>query len=121
MPAFFDKLSALYREFGPAAGSLYLADRLLQSVSPSMRIFVYELMVQPIQHTFSAGRSIEGQVRVAAARVFARLLVEPQSDAGESRVAHAIEPQSPGRYARRIHVAAIREVVARHAHPLRSR
>jgi hypothetical protein len=51
MAAFFDKLSALYREFGPAAGSLYLADRLLQSVSPSMRIFVYELMVQPIQHT----------------------------------------------------------------------
>jgi hypothetical protein len=45
------KLSALFREFGPVAGSLYLADRLLQSVSPSMRIFVYELMVQPIQHT----------------------------------------------------------------------
>jgi hypothetical protein len=47
----FGKLRALFREFGPVAGSLYLADRLLQRLSPDTRIFVYELMVQPIQHT----------------------------------------------------------------------
>jgi len=42
------RLSGPFREFGFAAGFLYVIDRLLQMVSPRLRLFVYELMVQPI-------------------------------------------------------------------------
>jgi hypothetical protein len=42
------RLVAPMKEFGPAAGSLYLLDRLLRSVSPRLGLYVYDLMVQPI-------------------------------------------------------------------------
>lgn len=37
-----------FREFGTIAGLLYLADRALSSLSPRLRVYAYELMVQPI-------------------------------------------------------------------------
>ena len=43
-----DRILAPFREFGPGAGALYLADRVLSALSPSTRVFVYEFMVQPI-------------------------------------------------------------------------
>ena len=49
------RLSAPFREFGPISGCLYVADRLLQRISPNTRIFVYELMVQPIRDTSYTG------------------------------------------------------------------
>jgi hypothetical protein len=49
------RLSAAFREFGAVAGGLYLTDRLLRGLSPSMRVFVYELMVQPIRDTSYSG------------------------------------------------------------------
>ena len=42
------KISGPFREFGPAAGLLYAIDRVLSSLSPRLRLYVYELMVQPI-------------------------------------------------------------------------
>jgi hypothetical protein len=36
------------REFGLAAGLLYIVDRVLSAISPRLRLQVYELMVQPI-------------------------------------------------------------------------
>jgi hypothetical protein len=40
--------SAPFREFGWGAGALYVLDRLLQALSPHLRLHVYEFMVQPI-------------------------------------------------------------------------
>lgn len=40
-----------FKEFGFSAGLLYSIDRVLQGVSPSLRLYVYELMVQPISDT----------------------------------------------------------------------
>lgn len=37
-----------FKEFGAVAGTLYVVDRLLRSISPRLGIYVYELMVQPI-------------------------------------------------------------------------
>lgn len=37
-----------FREFGFAAGLLYAIDRVLSTLSPALRLHVYELMVQPI-------------------------------------------------------------------------
>lgn len=42
------RLSGPFREFGALAGSLYVVDRLLRSLSPRLGLFVYEFMVQPI-------------------------------------------------------------------------
>ena len=42
------RLSGPFREFGVLAGGLYACDRVLQSLSESCRLYVYELMVQPI-------------------------------------------------------------------------
>ena len=42
------KLIKPFVEFGPVAGPLYILDRILSSVSPRLRLYVYELMVQPI-------------------------------------------------------------------------
>jgi len=42
------KISGPFREFGPAAGLLYAIDRVLSGLSPGLRLYVYELMVQPI-------------------------------------------------------------------------
>lgn len=37
-----------FREFGTLAGSLYVLDRLMRRLSPSLGLYVYEFMVQPI-------------------------------------------------------------------------
>lgn len=42
------RLAGPFREFGAAAGSLYVIDRLLRAVSPRLGLIVYELMVQPV-------------------------------------------------------------------------
>jgi hypothetical protein len=39
------------REFGALLGLLYIIDRVLSAVSPHARLFVYEIMVQPISST----------------------------------------------------------------------
>lgn len=43
-----NRIASPFREFGPVAGLLYLIDRLLSSVSPHLRLYVYELMMQPV-------------------------------------------------------------------------
>lgn len=42
------RLAGPWREFGLAAGTLYVLDRALRRVSPRLGLRVYELMVQPI-------------------------------------------------------------------------
>lgn len=42
------KLANTFREFGPLAGCLYLADRALQTFTSRARLYAYELVVQPI-------------------------------------------------------------------------
>lgn len=42
------KIVGPFKEFGFVAGALYATDRILRSLSPSLGLFVYELMVQPI-------------------------------------------------------------------------
>lgn len=42
------RLSSPLREFGFAAGSLYILDQGLRRLSPQLGLFLYELMVQPI-------------------------------------------------------------------------
>ncbi len=42
------KVAGPFREFGPVAGLLYAIDRVLLSISPRLRLQVYEMMVQPI-------------------------------------------------------------------------
>lgn len=43
-----NKVIGPFREFGPAAGFLYALDRVLSSISPRMRVYVYEFGAQPI-------------------------------------------------------------------------
>jgi hypothetical protein len=38
-----------FREFGALAGSLYAADRVLQRLSPRLRVYAYDLVVQPLR------------------------------------------------------------------------
>jgi hypothetical protein len=42
------KIIGPFREFGLACGLLYAIDRVLSSLSPRLRLHVYEFMVQPI-------------------------------------------------------------------------
>lgn len=42
------RLAGPFREFGAVAGSLYIIDRALRSLSPRLGLRVYEFMVQPI-------------------------------------------------------------------------
>jgi len=42
------RLLGPFREFGPWVGLLYIADRILCSISSSLRLHVYEFMAQPI-------------------------------------------------------------------------
>ena len=42
------RLASPFRDFGPAAGSLYVVDRVLRRISPRLGLQVYEFMVQPI-------------------------------------------------------------------------
>ena len=44
----FHKLAALFKEFGFFAGLLYVSDRFLASISPGLRLYFYDIMVQPI-------------------------------------------------------------------------
>ena len=37
-----------FEEFGPSAGAIYCADRVLQRLSPKLRLYFYELLEQPI-------------------------------------------------------------------------
>lgn len=43
-----EKLTSPFREFGPFAGTLYLIDQALSRLSSQLRLFYYELMIQPI-------------------------------------------------------------------------
>jgi hypothetical protein len=42
------RVASPFREFGLAAGSLYVLDRLLRALSPHLGLYLYEFMVQPI-------------------------------------------------------------------------
>ena len=42
------RLCGPFKEYGPGAGALYAIDRVMQALSPHLRLFVYELMVQPV-------------------------------------------------------------------------
>src|SRR5207237_7322718 len=42
------KIIGPFREFGPAAGLLYVIDRVLSSLSPALHLYVYDLMGQLI-------------------------------------------------------------------------
>src|SRR5262249_49166361 len=42
------KLISPFREFGFFAGLLYAVDRTFQRISPCLRLYFYELVVQPI-------------------------------------------------------------------------
>lgn len=46
--AMLSKLAGAIKDFGLVAGLLYVADRALRTLSPSLGLFVYELMAQPI-------------------------------------------------------------------------
>jgi len=54
------RLLAPFNEFGLGAGFLYLVDRLLNALSPSARLFVYELMVQPTDMPEVRIRALQG-------------------------------------------------------------
>ena len=43
----FENLQKIFEEFGLAAGSIYCADRLCRRLSPRLRLYYYELMMQP--------------------------------------------------------------------------
>ncbi|MEN3349728.1 MAG: hypothetical protein V7632_3363 [Bradyrhizobium sp.] len=47
----WQRLAGPFKEFGPGAGTLYVVDRLLRSISPRLGLYAYELMVQPIAPT----------------------------------------------------------------------
>jgi hypothetical protein len=49
--AAFRRLQAPFREFGPVSGLLYVLARLLPAISRHLRLFVYDLMVQPTAKT----------------------------------------------------------------------
>src|SRR5271167_930600 len=42
------RLMSPFKEFGFFAGLFYLANRVLQQLSPNLRLYVYELLAQPI-------------------------------------------------------------------------
>jgi len=44
----FERFIDPFRKFGLTAGLGYIADRMLSSASPHLRLFVYELMEQPV-------------------------------------------------------------------------
>ena len=44
----FDRLAGVAKEYGVAAGTLYLIDRALRALSSRLGLYVYEFMVQPI-------------------------------------------------------------------------
>ena len=42
------RISSPFKDFGPLAGTLYVIDRILGRISSRLRLYAYELMVQPI-------------------------------------------------------------------------
>ena len=42
------KLAALFREYGAVAGSVYLLERALRLLAPESKVYLYELVVQPV-------------------------------------------------------------------------
>lgn len=44
----FEQLTSPFKEFGVFVGILYLIDRVFSRISPNLKLFCYELMVQPI-------------------------------------------------------------------------
>lgn len=44
----FESLVSPFREFGGFAGLVYLTDRAASRISPRLRLYFYELMIQPI-------------------------------------------------------------------------
>lgn len=48
LPQMLEKLTSPFKEFGPFGGLIYLIDQMLSSISPKLRLYYYELMIQPI-------------------------------------------------------------------------
>ncbi len=48
LPSMLAKLISPFQEFGYFAGLLYAVDRAFQRLSPNLRLYFYELLVQPI-------------------------------------------------------------------------
>jgi hypothetical protein len=44
----YRRIASPFREFGPSAGLLYAIDRVISRLSRHLRLYVYEIMVQPI-------------------------------------------------------------------------
>jgi hypothetical protein len=47
-PGLLARITSPFREFGWAAGTAYVIDRVLCELSPRLRLYLYEFMVQPI-------------------------------------------------------------------------
>jgi hypothetical protein len=62
------RLLSPFREFGFLAGALYIIDRILSRLSRGTRLFVYELMVQPIPETPLRGASLARNLQVRELR-----------------------------------------------------
>jgi hypothetical protein len=76
------KILGPFREFGLGAGLLYATDRVLSSISPRLRLHVYELMVQPISDKpllrGSLGRQLEIREIQPGDPEIARMPVRPE-------------------------------------------
>ena len=76
------KISGPFREFGYAAGLFYAIDRVLSSLSPRLRLYVYELMVQPITNKPLLPVALDKQLEIreikAADPEMALMLVRPE-------------------------------------------
>jgi hypothetical protein len=48
MPKLLNQVISPFKEFGCFAGAVYITDRLLERISPRLRLYFYELLVQPI-------------------------------------------------------------------------
>ena len=58
------KITGPFREFGFLAGLLYAIGRLLSRLSPALRLYVYELMVQPITSAALLSDRLQKQLEV---------------------------------------------------------
>jgi hypothetical protein len=58
------KISGPFREFGPVAGLLYAIDRVLSILSPGLRLYVYEFMVQPITSKALLAGGLDKQLEI---------------------------------------------------------
>jgi hypothetical protein len=60
----FRKIRDTFAEFGIPAGCLYALDRLLQRISASWHLHVYELMVQPVTTKALLPKKFGGQLEI---------------------------------------------------------